>query len=607
MKEGIFKKGLVVGIIILFIGAGVIPIISGSIGRTSSIKLKVSQSSMNCYAYGETWNKESSTVLSPDKINEIYNVFTELKHEIVYDPLSDETQALKIEFVDLLDENGLILDGYSKDDYVSLLNPSWLNGLQNNNINNVFNELKYAMVHDPLSKNTQILKMKFVNLLDENGLMPEGMSKTDLALSLNPSLFGGVQNTGKIGYSKEVLSTPAPSTVPYTNRGTSIFCSMGSSGSGIVFPFVMLPRPRIITLWGASSAVTTVANIFTSKGFIAGGAQSGVSVGFMGIGLVFAFPGETIYGFVGYSLLTMVNADSMENYPPNSPPVISNENPPNWAYNIPVSLPELSFRIEDPDGDRMSYSVTTNPDIGSGSGSNKGNGVYTVPISGLEPDKIYIWTVEVTDGTDTTAKEFTFFTGESPPYDILFFDDFDDNSKNYSKWSETSSMGIWEETNQRTEFEVQTSPSTDIYEGIQSSTFTVSLSPTEPLILSWDVITNIASNCPYGTLFFEIDDTEGHNINAHYHRTYDYFWFKDDDDSGWTEIGTGGDGSWSNQIQIYSDRYKVTMDGHEGSWVYDSVFSTTPTLKISIYLRIGEEASGSFLRAGFDNVVVQTW
>ena len=169
MKEGIFRKGLVVGIIILFIGASVIPIISGSIGRTSSIKLKVSQSSMNCYAYGETWNKESNTVLSPDKINEIYNVFTELKHEIVYDPLSDETQALKIEFVDLLDENGLIPDSYSKDDYVSLLNPSWLNGLQNNNINNVFNELKYAMSRDPLSKNTQMLKMEFVNLLDENG------------------------------------------------------------------------------------------------------------------------------------------------------------------------------------------------------------------------------------------------------------------------------------------------------------------------------------------------------------------------------------------------------------------------------------------------------
>jgi hypothetical protein len=431
MKEGIFKKGLVVGIIILFIGAGIIPIISGSIGRTNSIKLKVSQSSMNCYAYGETWNKESNTVLSPDKINEIYNVFNELKHEIVYDPLSDETQALKIEFVDLLDENGLIPEAYSKDDYVSLLNPSWLNGLQNNNINNVFNELKYAMAHDPLSKNTQTLKMEFVNLLDENGMMPEGMSKIDLVLSLNPSLFGRIQNTGKAGYGKEALSTSVPSAVPYANRGTSIFCSIGSSGSGIVFPFVMLPRPRIIALWAASSAITTVANIFTSTGFIAGGAQSGISVGFMGIGLVFAFPGETIYGFVGYSLLTTVNADSIENYhPPNSPPVISNENPSNGARDIPVSLHELSFRIQDPDGDPMSYTVTTEPNIGSGNGNNKGNGVYTVPISGLQQDKLYTWTIEVTDGTNTAKREFCFFVGETPT-NTIFFDDFDffDNSK----------------------------------------------------------------------------------------------------------------------------------------------------------------------------------
>jgi hypothetical protein len=432
MKEGIFKKGLVVGIIILFIGASVIPIISGTIGRTSSIKLKVSQSSMNCYAYGETWNKESNTVLSPDKINEIYNVFTDLKHQIVYDPLSDETQALKIEFVDLLDENGLIPDGYSKDDYVSLLNPSWLNGLQNNNINNVFNELKYAMSHDPLSKNTQMLKMKFVNLLDKNGLMPEGMSKIDLTLLLNPSLFGGAKKTGKAGYGKEALSKSVPSTAPYANRGTSIFCSIGSSGSGIVFPFVMLPRPRIITLWGASSAITTVANIFTSKGFIAGGAQSGVSVGFMGIGLVFAFPGETIYGLLGYSLLTTVNADSIENYhPPNSPPVISNENPSNGAQDIPVSLQELSFRIQDHDGDPMSYTVSTEPNIGSGNGNNKGNGVYTVPISGLEQNKLYTWTVEVTDGKNTAKREFCFFIGETPT-NTIFFDDFD--TWDPSKW-----------------------------------------------------------------------------------------------------------------------------------------------------------------------------
>jgi hypothetical protein len=600
-----FRKGLVCVIVVLFIGAGIIPIISGSIGRTSSIKLKVSPSSMNCYAYGETWNEESNTVLSPDKINEIYNVFTELKHEIVYDPLSDETQALKIEFVDLLNENGLIPETYSKDDYVSLLNPSWLNGLQNNNINNVFNELKYAMSRDPLSKNTQTLKMKFVNLLDENGLMPEGMSKIDLALSLNPFLFGEAQKAGKAGYSKEALSKSIPSTVPYANSGTSIFCSIGSSGSGIVFPFVMLPRPRIVTIWQASDAATTVANMFTQQGFIAGGAQSGVSVGFIGIGLAFVFPGEAVYGFVGYSLLTTVNADFMENYPPNIPPVISNENPPNWAYNIPVSLPELSFRIEDPDGDRMSYSVTTEPDFGSGSGNNKGNGVYTVPISGLEPDKIYIWTAEVTDGKDTIVKEFTFFTGESPPYNILFFDDFDDNSKNYSKWTEIFQNGTWDEMNQRAEFQVLESiPHWEKEEGIKSSPFSVSISSIQSVRFNCTMISNIESTSWVGYLYFEI--TDGTNwIRGEYRIGRDSLQFQDSNDGNITILGTRGDGSWPNTIDVYSDKYRVIMDSYDSGWIYDSLFSSNPTLNVNIYVSNGGTSPPYYQRSGFDDIMVQ--
>jgi hypothetical protein len=605
MKEGIFRKGLIVGIFVIFLGASIIPIISSSIGRTSSVKLKISSSSMNCYAYGETWNKESSTVLSQHKINEIYTVFNELKNEIIYDPLSDETQSLKIEFIDLLDENGLIQDGYSKDDYVSLLNPSWLNGLQNINLNNVFNELKYAMSYDPLSKNTQILKMKFVNLLDENGLMPKGMSKINLVLSLSPSLFGGNQNTGKISYSKNALSTSVHSASPYADSGTSVFCSMGSSGSGIVFPFVMLPRPRIVTIWEASDAVTTVANMFTQKGFIAGGGQHGVSVGFLGIGLAFVFPGEAIYGFVGYSLLTTVNADFIENYPPNIPPIISNENPPNWAYNISVTLPKLSFRIEDPDSDRMSYSVTTEPDIGSGSGNNKGNGVYTVPINGLEPDKIYIWSIEVTDGKDTIIKEFTFFTGESTPYDMLFFDDFDDNSKNYSKWTEIFGNGTWDEINQRIEFQVLESiPHWEKEEGIKSSPFSVSISSIQSVRFNCTMISNIESTSSVGYLYFEISDGT-HWIRGAYRIGYDRLQFQDSNDADYTILGTRGDSTWSNTIEVFSDKYRVIMDSYDSGWIYDSLFFSNPTLDVKIYVSNGGTNPPLYQRSGFDDVMVQ--
>jgi len=109
----------------------------------------------------------------------------------------------------------------------------------------------------------------------------------------------------------------------------------------------------------------------------------------------------------------------MEFFPPNQVPIISDEQPPSGTGNVPVSLSELSFRISDPDGDLMDYTVTTEPNIGSGSGNNKNNGVYTVLISGLDRDKSYKWTVEVTDGKSIVEKVFSFVTESRPfnPFD----------------------------------------------------------------------------------------------------------------------------------------------------------------------------------------------
>jgi len=122
-----------------------------------------------------------------------------------------------------------------------------------------------------------------------------------------------------------------------------------------------------------------------------------------------------------------VDADAIEFYPPNRSPVISSENPLSGTWNVPVSLSELSFQIEDADGDRMSYTVTTDPDIGSGSGTNKGDGVYTVPVSGLKSNTQYQWVVEVADGRDVTMKELSFMTEELP------FDPFDEGWQHRKK------------------------------------------------------------------------------------------------------------------------------------------------------------------------------
>jgi hypothetical protein len=59
--------------------------------------------------------------------------------------------------------------------------------------------------------------------------------------------------------------------------------------------------------------------------------------------------------------------------------------------------------------------VTTEPDIGSGSGGLKPDGTYSVPISGLESLTQYTWHIQVTDGKDTTEKTLTFTTEPVAP------------------------------------------------------------------------------------------------------------------------------------------------------------------------------------------------
>jgi hypothetical protein len=113
-------------------------------------------------------------------------------------------------------------------------------------------------------------------------------------------------------------------------------------------------------------------------------------------------------------MFTSVNADNIEYFPTNEAPIISDENPADGTWDIPLTLSELSFRIRDPEGKLMSYSVTTEPDIGSGSGVLKPNGVYSVPVSSLDYNTMYSWTVEVTDDQVTAIKQFSFYTETVP-------------------------------------------------------------------------------------------------------------------------------------------------------------------------------------------------
>jgi hypothetical protein len=90
-------------------------------------------------------------------------------------------------------------------------------------------------------------------------------------------------------------------------------------------------------------------------------------------------------------------------------------NPSMGALNVSTSLSQLSFTLNHPLGQTMSYTVTTTPNIGSSSGSNVNNGLKTVSISGLNPSTTYSWKLNVTDQSGhKTSKTYWFTT--SPVY-----------------------------------------------------------------------------------------------------------------------------------------------------------------------------------------------
>jgi ketosteroid isomerase-like protein len=90
--------------------------------------------------------------------------------------------------------------------------------------------------------------------------------------------------------------------------------------------------------------------------------------------------------------------------------LISSESPPDGATSVAVSLSTLIFNLTNFQGNPMNYTVSTTPNIGSGSGTNVMDGIYHVSISDLDYSTNYSWLVNVTDGNLHNATTFTFTT-----------------------------------------------------------------------------------------------------------------------------------------------------------------------------------------------------
>ncbi len=271
-------------------------------------------------------------------------------------------------------------------------------------------DLQIEVARDPISDKIQQLQHEIITLADEHNLLPAGLSVETLKSRFNPSWT--IQNR-RLGI------------LPLQNKASELFCTFVSAGSGGVFPIIVLPRlipiimtpiPRLFMIWNADEAITSCGGLLSETGFIAYGQQKGIALGFWGIGFTFSLPPFMgVYGLAGYALFARVNAEHIEYYPPNYPPEINAFYPLDGAQNIPISTSELSFHISDPEKELMSYAVTTDPDIGSGNGNLKPDGIYSVPISGLEGSEEYTWHAQVSDGENLVDSTFTFTTEPVAP------------------------------------------------------------------------------------------------------------------------------------------------------------------------------------------------
>jgi len=190
--------------------------------------------------------------------------------------------------------------------------------------------------------------------------------------------------------------------------------------------------------------------------------------------------------------------------------------------------------------------------------------------------------------------------------DILFSDDFNDNSKDYNKWTEIYSNGIWEETNGRAEFQLIESGGTGAHsEGIQSKAIQAMVGGDEPwenrVKVSWKMYPKIDATASEGKVAMKI--TEGRNyIVVEYDRTGGVA--RCYDNLGNNEVCIGGDEPWDNKLEIIGNKYFITMNMQ--SFTVDSpIFSSGQvTLRIELFVELAGSTRTKYLRSGFDDIII---
>ncbi len=99
---------------------------------------------------------------------------------------------------------------------------------------------------------------------------------------------------------------------------------------------------------------------------------------------------------------------------PNSPPTVTNPSIANGSTGVSIDTSSLQITIRDIDNDTLSWTISTQPDVGSENESQDSNGEKICLISSLQYSTTYYWTIRVTDNSTWTNETLSFTTENQP-------------------------------------------------------------------------------------------------------------------------------------------------------------------------------------------------
>jgi len=193
--------------------------------------------------------------------------------------------------------------------------------------------------------------------------------------------------------------------------------------------------------------------------------------------------------------------------------------------------------------------------------------------------------------------------------DVIFSDDFNDNSKDSEKWTEIFTGGEWFERNYQTEFRKYEVASSST-EGIESKGIPVTIKNV-PLITEC-IMDTFIDNWPdqfYQWIgqphirVIDADDPDNHFIDVHYRRDYDII--KVLDSSG-TDITLATINEFRSKVVITINKngYSVDVGSYSSGFIPEPIFSEKFTVKLKLYIYLNGDYSNYWWIAGFDDVII---